>query len=231
MARSPSDEVRTEAFVAEVERIYLRYASEVVEALGLCPWAARARREGRVRLHVVLGEGADLDAAFEALESLRDEARVDVGLLIFPRLAADRRAFADFAERLRVIDARGGARPVDRSFALAPFHPDADADLATAARLTPFIRRSPDPTIQCVRESALEAVRGEADQGTVFFDGRRPDLARYLRSRPAPALHERVADLNLHTVERVGVDQVEAILADIRRDRDRTYAAFAAGDP
>src|SRR4029077_16934252 len=42
---------------------------------------------------------------------------------------------------------------------VADFHPDAPLDLATPARLVPFLRRAPDPLLQLVPLALLDAVR------------------------------------------------------------------------
>ena len=53
---------RDEALAREARRIYLRYAEEFVERFDLCPWAAKARRDGHVEVRVVTAPGP---AAFE----------------------------------------------------------------------------------------------------------------------------------------------------------------------
>ena len=102
---------------------------------------------------------------------------------------------------------------------VAHFHPDAPLDLATAARLVPFLRRSPDPMLQLVPFAVLDAVRPAASivdrtyQAAMIQGGyvAKPDLA------------DRIADTNHATVSA----QRAAILAtldDITRDRLASYA-------
>lgn len=211
-----------EALDREARRIYARYATEFVEALSLCPWAARARQDGHVEVEVVLESDANVEAALRAFEALTSEPHVEVGLVVFPRLTLDRRAFEAFVSRLREQDAaRQGGSP---AMAAAAFHPDARADLTTAARLVPFIRRSPDPTIQLVRLSVLDAVRRPRDMGTAFLDPSTIDLRSFITTPVKPLLHERVAETNLEQLQARGVDAAEAILEDIQRDRDASYA-------
>lgn len=213
------------AFEREVLRIYRRYQREVVEALRLCPWAERARADGRVRERVIATAALDALGALGALDALAADPKVDIGLLIFPRVRASRGDFERFVEEVRRADAGRGAAASD--FRAAVFHPDAAADLASPARLLPFIRRSPDPTIQLVRAAALDRVRGDEDEARVL-DSSRVHVATFLSEKPGAPLHERVADLNHQTIRELGVAAVEAILDDIRRDRDRAYAAFGA---
>ncbi len=106
-------------------------------------------------------------------------------------------AWEKFAEQVR--RSRGG-------FLAAAFHPDYPAPeggatnggAAAAARLVPFIRRTPDPTLQLVRASLLDGLRGQVSD----------DVARD----------------NQATVTARGLAALDALLTDIRRDRDASYA-------
>src|SRR5262249_34670628 len=111
-------------------------------------------------------------------------------------------------------------------FALAAFHPDAAADLQTAERLVPFLRRTPDPCVQAVRMSVLQRVRSGTPQGTQFVDV--ASILEFLERKEEIPLRERIARANLATVREASVDEVERRLADIRSDRERTYAALEA---
>ena len=106
---------------------------------------------------------------------------------------------------------------------MAAFHPDARPDLNEPERLIPFLRRTPDPTIQVVRCTALERVRGNSQEGTSFFD--LADLGTLPLPQKEPlSLRQRIAQANLDTTLEVGVDTLEALFQDIRRDRDESYA-------
>ncbi len=225
-----SDEARDERLRAEALRVYRRYAIEVVEAMEFCPWAAKARRDGVVGERVILAPGEPIEEALAAAEVVAADGRLEIGLLIFPRMRLERRAFERFVARVREADAtRSAPRPVP--LAMAAFHPDAAADLAAPARLTPFLRRTPDPTIQLVRQSTLDSVRKHEQSGTAFLDpASLADMSfeelEELGQPAAVPLHERVAKANLEAVKARGVAEIEAILTDIRADRDRAYAAL-----
>lgn len=211
-----------DALIAEALRIYRRFAVEVVEGLGLCPWAEHARKSGRVTERVLLSDRRDVGAAQSAIAEHAERPDVEILLLIFPLLALDRRAFEHYVAELGQAEA--DRHPVGEvPFAMAAFHPDAPAHLDDAERLIPFLRRSPDPTIQLVRRSVLEQVRQKAPEGTEFVDLRLLDPKALATDRP-PSLRERIAEENLRTVRRLGVEHVERLLADIRRDRDASYA-------
>jgi hypothetical protein len=183
------------ALVAQALRVNGRYVEEVVIGWDLCPWAARAWLDRQVVQRVFTDaalDGGPVAAFIDALVAKPDAA---IGLAIFPRVACTIGAWESFAERVRRARA-------DAPFLAAAFHPDyraADGPL-DAARLVPFIRRTPDPTIQLVRASLIERLRGDASA----------DVGR----------------ANLATVTARGLGALDALLSDIRRDRDASYAAL-----
>lgn len=218
----PDDDERASsdsAEVAEAKRRYARYQLEVVEGLGLCPYAAPARQAGRVRVEVSLDRDLDVAAARARVDELARDLAVEVGLLVFPRVTVDRATFAHFVSEVRQLDADLSA-PAAVTMALAEFHPDAPLDRETAARLVPYLRRTPDPTIQVVRRSVLGELRKRESHGSGFLDLTKIDLETLLKAPPAPPpLHERIAQTNWQTVAEVGPDVVEALLGAIHRDR------------
>lgn len=223
------DAATADALEREARRIYQRYEVEVVEAFGFCPWAARAREDGEVEVRVVLESEEELAddprPALEAVEAHAARANVAVGLVVFPRVTSSRELFTRFVARLRELhaDAHGRSPPM----ALAEFHPTAQADLGAAARLVPFLRRSPDPTIQCVRLSVLSALR-RGEEGTDYVDLATTNLQELLARPVRKPLHERVAEMNLATVRERGIDAIEMVLADIAADRAAAYARVLA---
>jgi hypothetical protein len=217
-----------EALRAEVLRVHARYVSEVVEALGFCPWAAVARRQGRVRTVAILGESPTLESVLEDLRALERDDNTDIGLLVLPEVVIGRVEFQHFAARVRA--GYESVRAAD-GFAIADFHPDAAPDLASPARLVPFIRRSPDPTLQLVRRSTLDAARRGEPSGTKFVDA--DSLAQSLEPLPPEnePVHARLARENLDLVQHLGVEHVTAVLDDIQRDRDLSYQRLGIAPP
>jgi hypothetical protein len=207
----------------EVVRIYERYAREVVERFDFCPWAARARREAKARPTVIFQRDlADLSASLAAIDELISETELSVALLIYPCVTADRLDFEHFVRRLRQADSERhepGAVP----FAMAAFHPHAEPDLSDPDRLVPFVRRSPDPTIQLVRREALESVRGDPSDGTALVEVWMLSPAG-LTLPEKEGVRERIAQNNLDTVVERGTQAIEAVLADIAADRAESYA-------
>lgn len=209
---------------AEAVRVYRRYAVEIVEGLGFCPYAEKSRLDGRTREVVIDGVTPTDDAVLERVEAIADDPEIEIGLVIFPRIALSQPALGRWVEVLR----KGHAARRDGKAVLAieGFHPDAPADTSTADRLTPFVRRTPDPTLQLTRLSVLERVRRGSPTGTAFFDPSAMSVDALLASEPKAALHERIAERNLATVTALGVDEIERRYADILRDRDASYAAL-----
>jgi hypothetical protein len=219
-------DARQDAWAREAVRLHRRYQTEIVEAYRLCPWAERATQDGRVREAVFLQEGSDtLEPSLAAIVGWMSDPTVDVAFAIYPRLVLGRQGFHDFAARVRDADTPRhelGSVP----FVFAAFHPEADPDTGDAERLIPFLRRTPDPTLQFLRASALDGIRTGASQGTQFLDI--ASLDAVLSGTAQPPLRERIAKANLATAERCGIAALRQHLDDIRRDRDETYRALAA---
>jgi hypothetical protein len=216
-------ETYDDAIEREALRVYRRYVTEVVERFDLCPWAASARREGLVSEHVILAENLlDPQRTLAQIASLASEPSREVALLIFPELELDRMAFERFVRTVRERDAERH-EPGEIPFAMAAFHPDAPVELDDPERLIPYLRRTPDPTIQLVRMRVLDRVRGKHPEGTAFVDVE----ALFSPSALAPnrpSLRQKIAQTNLETVLAVGPGALDAVVSDIRRDRDASYA-------
>ncbi len=222
----------------EALRVYLRYAEEFVEHFNLCRRGEDGRHGGSVKIESRIDDEAQL----EVVERLGEDEHGEVGMMVMPlgsladddpaklpdalRTGQSARAFKKAVARLRERHAftHNGTPPM----ALAAFHPDAEANLETGSRLVPYIRRSPDPTIQCVRLSVLAEMRRGTDQGTDYVDLSKVNLQELLAKKRRPPLHERVAAQNLEIFQEIGVERAEAVLADIHRDRDESYARLLA---
>lgn len=209
--------------------VYERYAVEVVERFNLCPWARAAREDGRVALRVVFSEERhDFAESLGLLEQLeRQPEAVDIALFIYPLLDLDRLGFEDYARRLRAR-AEAGQPKLD-AYAMAAFHPSANADLSHPDRLVPYLRRSPDPTLQLVRKDALSAIKG-LSHGTAFLDvsDLSPAALSALSDAAPKAVRERIAEQNLATVREAGPRTFDEILADIACEREAAHEKLLA---
>jgi hypothetical protein len=209
------------AWVREATRLHERYVVEVVERYGFCPWATRARQDGRLRVDVSLQVDPDgLDRPLAALERWSRDDGMEVGFLLFPRLALGRVDFDRYTSDVRSADSRRyevGSAP----FAMVGFHPEAKATLDDAERIIPFLRRTPDPCIQVIRLSVLERVRGSVPEGTQFVD---LHLLEQAANAPVTlSVRDRVGLANLDTVRTEGVAEIARSMEDIHRDREATY--------
>ena len=218
-----------EALSRATLEVYERYAIEVVERYGFCPWARASRESGTVALRVDFSTNPDdFSESRRLLEELsRGPSDVDIALFIYPLIDLDRLRFEDRVRRFRVL-AEGGANKLD-AFAMAAFHPSAQADLSHPDRLVPYVRRSPDPTLQLVRKSALSSIKN-LSAGTAFVDVASLSVAafRALAAPPDKPVRERIADHNLSTVVEVGVPAIDAVFDDIAAARERAHEALLA---
>jgi len=216
----------SEHLAAEAVRLHRRYLIEIVEACGFCPWAKRSRALGRIRQLVSMADADEAAIADtqQAISRWTLEPDVDVGFMIFPRLAIARLAFDALGSK---VNERESARHAIGAvpFVLAAFHPDARPDTVTGERFIPFLRRTPDPCLQLVRVSVLDAVRANTPQGTRLMD--LDELVRNnFQLREEIPLRERIAKQNLATAREMGLDALAAKLDEIIADRNATYASL-----
>ena len=215
-----------QALGREAVRLSRRYQVEVVEHFNLCPWAQRARQSGDVTEFVLFSDVPDHRATLEALGEI-DRTGCSIGLILLPCLQIDSLGFGHFVSELSETARSEPGSPSTR-FALAAFHPEAEADLGHPDRLVPFLRRTPDPTIQVVRQSALDAVREGFSDGTHFVDIHALGSLNLTAEDTLP-LRDRIARANHRTVRRVGLESLQARVDSILRDRATTYAALGIG--
>ena len=209
----------------ETVRLYRRYEQEIVEAHDFCPWASRVRRDGRMAEEVLLQkDDTEVAPTVAVLNSL--PGHTDLALLFYPRMPIAREDFERFAARVR--DASGANRPAGTDpWVLVAFHPDAQPRIDEPERLVPFLRRTPDPTLQVVRSSVLDRVRASSAEGTQFVDTHMLEKWK----PPPPTLRERIAQANLTTTLRIGIETLAREIDDIIGDRVRTHAALEAEAP
>jgi hypothetical protein len=150
-----------------------------------------------------------------AIAELEADREVAVAILIYPRFDSGVSSFEHFMN---------GLRETEGAFAMALFHPEAEWSAATPQQLVMFFRRSPDPSIQLTRFSALDAVRARSPSGKFLFDYSAAALAELARRASEVPISERIAGDNFATVKREGLARFESIYDDIRKDRETAYA-------
>src|SRR5467141_3283970 len=176
----------------------------------------RCREEGKLQRRVIRRREDALPTIRE-IEAMPEDA-VEVALLIFPEEPADgeesARAFEAFCAALR--EQMFAAHPGQAPFYCVAFHPDLPRDLLDANRAVRFIRRSPDPTLQLVRASVLESVRGGSDGGSRYLDVSQLSLEQAMALVSPLSLAERIAEANLATLHREGPDRLDLLLSSLR---------------
>jgi hypothetical protein len=196
--------------LAEVLRVLDRYLVEVVEAYGLCPWARQARLGGELSVAVLWGQ-PELAEWQAAAQELLARPTTRVAMVVAPELAETTGGLRGTREQVaRIVKSAG----------VAEFHPDGTQDTHNAARLVPYLRRSPDPLLQFVPFAILESVRSS----TALTDlAAQAQALGGMSTAPREDIGDRIAETN-HA--RVVTDLVafDAKLADIAADRRRAYA-------
>lgn len=220
-----------------------RFLREVVEQLGLCPFARRSREQGRVHRPLVYSPHptpAEVAARLHAVVSAHPDAEIVLITFITAGpepLWARARDFDDFVKDVRpAYDPLGG--PV---FFMVGFHrssgqpdPGDTPPKLTADSLVPQLRRTPDPVIQCVRAEVLERVRWQAQQAAhakMMAEAEQldPRLRKILEHsvQPDSSLSADIARKNFEQVAQgEGRERLEAVLDDIVRERDEAYAPW-----
>ncbi|MBC8073160.1 MAG: DUF1415 family protein [Deltaproteobacteria bacterium] len=239
-ARQHDDDDGQRPTPAVVHAVHDRYLVEIVEELGLCPFARRSREQGRVHRPLWwVAEPAEPDPAQCAARLLAIvHAHPDAEILLPTFVVApghlwnDAESFASFVAVLRgAYEQQGGPR-----FFMVAFHPGfpsrpAGTRAQTADTLVPSIRRSPDPVIQCVSAEVLERARAQAQQHAHerlrvrFADD---PVMRALIERSVQADSELSAEIARNNFTAVGTgagrEELDRRVADIARERDARYA-------
>ncbi|CAN5571354.1 hypothetical protein BH11MYX1_BH11MYX1_33310 [soil metagenome] len=198
------------AQVREVRRVLDRYLVEIVEHYELCPWARTSRTGGELAVEILWGPPTVEDWVAASERAFASSA-IRVAMLVAPELAITRNELHGVRDR---VAKRAG------SLGIAEFHPGATFDGQTPARLVPFLRRAPDPLLQCVPLSLLDHVRGPP-----LTVDRSAQIAMLVKAggimAVKPPIADRIATAN-HA--RVSQHEVEAKLTATIEDRSATYA-------
>jgi hypothetical protein len=224
---------------AAVQAVHDRYQREVVEGLGLCPFARRSRELGRVHRpvfmieHEVRLEPREVAAALVELVATHLDA--EIVLLTFPLPTGhawyEVARFERFLSELREV---WQAWPPPRDFYMVAFHPRphlAPERRLTADSLVPLLRRSPDPVIQCVDAAMLDRVRRQAQETArermlKDLEARDPALAQlFARSiSPDPELSGDIARQNFESLgSPAGLARLDDKIAELLDAREHAY--------
>jgi hypothetical protein len=180
-----------------------RYLREFIEALHICPYARTCREAGQLHRQVLLDRDLDAIRVAAQITELDGLDHIEIGLLIFPELRVDARMFERYINEIRSRYAQDRKTPID--FFIVAFHPELPQQLHNPDVAVRFLRRSPDPTIQLVRPSAIERVRRGA--------------------REPEELSRHIAEAGLRSVMAAGPERVVALLTGMRAPATRDGGA------
>jgi hypothetical protein len=191
------------SFAAEVHRVHRRYAAEVVAKNGFCPFLKDVDT-GFGRFCVMLDPEPDTE---EALATVR-VAATSVIHLVYPCTPWPASPFEKFAGRLGELLKKSLRDPP----VMATFHPTLLGDGSNPFRLVGLLRRAPDPFVQLIPEGLHEG-------GTMFAGA--ADLEETTTGEELDP-----AKANFAKIHGGFLEKLVALMAEIRADRDRSYAPF-----
>lgn len=156
------------------------WLDRVVIAQTLCPFAARPRQRGAIRIAVIDAAAPDtlLERCYAELMKLADSDpnKLETSLLVVPALQS---SFADYWEFVGVVEDLLDASPWRGQFQVASFHPDYCFEGSEPSDPANFSNRSPWPIIHLLREdSVAQAVDSHPDVSAI--PERNIDLLRSL---------------------------------------------------
>lgn len=198
-----------------IRQLVDRYLREVVEAWGLCPWAAPARRAGELLIHVAWPPDDAEDALTERVRQWVGD-QVPIGLLVLPcaqTAPSEHRALRD-----RIMAAVPGA-------IVADFHPTGgEVPPRGPAHLVHLLRRSPDRMLQVVPTSHLQAL---TKTPTLTPGQQLRALAGMLEAQPD--VRGRIATDNWDTVCERGVAELVRVLDELADARAKVAVRVGGG--
>ena len=195
-----------------IRQLVHRYLSDVVEAWGLCPWAAPARRAGDLAIHIAWPP-EDAEPVITNLVREWVRAEVPIGLLVLP--AARTTPTQHRALRDRIVAAVPGGLVAD-------FHPTGgEVPPRSPAHLVHLLRRSPDRMLQVVPARHLQQL---TQSPTLTPSEQLRALTGYLARDPD--VRERIATDNWNTVQVRGLPALMRVIDELAAARAMLEPAF-----
>lgn len=213
----------------EAHRLCMRYIYEVVLPFGLCPWAEPALSDHRVEIAVITDDFSVDDgiaSSASRVRALLDRVAdsIDLVLIVLPRWHRSRVEMDGLLREFRNLPSPMSHTQSESDFAVAAFHPVAPFDTGSPERLIPYLRRSPDPLVQAVRNRALTGIEAQRQTGTAFVS--LADITGSVRpgqARPPKSIRTKIAEANMKTVLENDAESFERAITAICRDREQTY--------
>ena len=196
----------SEALVREALRLQERFQREVIERFSICPWAKAARLEDRIRAHVVVNAPCEPSELRPIVDEWASDTAAEVAFIIAPLFDAGPESFEKWTAAIGELRAD--------VFLSASFHPDPLEPTGTVH----FLRQSPNPTVQLVRRTRLEAIRAQdPPHYTDIFD---LDLRALQTSKAPRTVAASVLAHNEQLLRREGRAALQKIIDQLRAGQD-----------
>ncbi len=225
----PAAEILLEQMQSEALRVNRRYLEEFLEKYAFCPYSRGGRRKNTVHQYVYYCDSHDAAPLVQLMAEVARDPQQVVVQVIMPAIQVAPSDWIRFSHDLTAYGhAQIGGAPV---LACAPLHPELPYNTEGPEAMIPLFRRTPDPTIQWVRLDGLAAIYEGRGADTVFVEAK--SILDYLATASTrPNLYQRIAETNAAMAKRLTFPVVEALLREIARDAQKSYARiFLAADP
>jgi hypothetical protein len=172
-----------------------RWIETVIVANNFCPFAAREVQRDSIRYRVVRDSAPEpgLLAVGEECLRLDDDPDTETTLVVFPDAFAEFYDYLDFVAIAEELLLEQGYEGV---YQLASFHPEYLFDGSDEQDPANYTNRSPYPMLHLLRESSVERA-----------------LLNYPRAEDIP-------QRNIDSARRMGLAQMQALLAACRQEKD-----------
>lgn len=204
------------------------YTCDVVEAHNLCPYAKPARENGKVLTQLVRGVAptTELLERMIALQQSGDDD-FEVALLIAPDVVSTPPQWERLIRDMTEASERAlGALGKRSSLYTVAFHPDLSYGTDSPERLVGLLRRSPDPTIQLVRRSLLDRIRGTRGEACYLdvadLDTPEAAMEALAAQHGGTSLSQRIAQANFATWQQLA-GKLETALAQLQHHRRQAH--------
>lgn len=204
-----------------------RYLREVVEEHNLCPYARPSRENGMIRTQLL--RGTDVAAALvTAMAELQrtDPSQFEAALLVapdYPGTAAEwERLSRDATDQ---VAANLHAEGLEPSMYAVAFHPDLAYATDSPEKLVGLLRHTPDPTVQLVRRSLVDRIRGTRGEASYLdvseLETPEEALAALEAMHGGISVAQHISRANYATWQRLA-GQLERTLAELHAHRPAT---------
>jgi nitrite reductase/ring-hydroxylating ferredoxin subunit len=209
------------------------YLTTFLEPGSFCPFSKGGRKRGQTARFVHRTESTEVEPLLaRMLEVARDPSKLVIQVIV-PLVEVEPAAWSAFCRALTEAGndrLRGESPDGGDILAVAPLHPELPYTTRSPYSLIPLFRRTPDPTIQWVRNDALEALYRGRTGDTVFIDP--AEVLSAVARPPAPDLFTRIAESNVKMAQRLGIAEVERTLRELAAVARERYARIVLGaDP